>query len=158
MRFLIAVLVVSLAGLTAAADDKAVKQQKKKAAAEPQVWHMVYFKLKVDSAEARKKLVEACKKLLSDHEGTVHFSAGTRGAKFDRDVNDKDWDVALHLVFANQAAHDKYQDHPRHKQFIDENKDAWAKVRVFDAEVEPAAKKKVTKKAAKAKKADAGKK
>jgi hypothetical protein len=31
------------------------------------------------------------------------------------------------------AAHDKYQDHERHKKFIDENKGNWDKVRVFDS-------------------------
>ena len=52
-------------------------------------------------------------------------------------VNDRDFDVALHIVFKDRAAHDQYQDAPRHKQFIDENKDNWKKVRVFDSEVEP---------------------
>ncbi len=98
--------------------------------------HMVYFKLKDNSPEAKKKLVEACKKLLDKHEGTVYFSAGARAEELDRDVNDRDWDVGLHLVFKDKAAHDKYQDHPRHKQFIDENKDNWSKVRVFDAVVQ----------------------
>jgi hypothetical protein len=44
--------------------------------------------------------------------------------------------VALHIYFKDQAAHDKYQDAPRHKQFIDENKDNWKKVRVFDSVVQ----------------------
>jgi quinol monooxygenase YgiN len=48
-------------------------------------------------------------------------------------VNDLDYDVALHIVFKNKAAHDKYQDAPRHQKFIDENKALWAKVRVFDS-------------------------
>jgi hypothetical protein len=64
----------------------------------------------------------------------IFFSAGVISDHFKRDVNDRDWDVALHLVFANKAAHDKYQDHPEHLKFIEENKDAWAKVRVFDSE------------------------
>ena len=44
-------------------------------------------------------------------------------------MNDRDWDVALHLVFADKAAHDKYQDHPEHLKFIEENKANWEKVR-----------------------------
>jgi hypothetical protein len=95
---------------------------------------MVYFKLKDGTAADREKLVEACKKYLSDHDGVVFFSAGVIADDFKRDVNDRDWDVALHLVFADKAAHDKYQDHPQHLKFIEENKETWAKVRVFDSE------------------------
>ncbi len=97
------------------------------------IGHMVYFKLKDGSPEGKKKLVDACKKYLENHDGVVFFSAGVVGDDFKREVNDRDWDVALHLVFADKAAHDKYQDHPEHKKFIDENKDTWAKVRVFDS-------------------------
>ena len=40
------------------------------------IGHMVYFKLKDNTAESRQKLVEACKKYLADHDGVVFFSAG----------------------------------------------------------------------------------
>jgi len=53
-----------------------------------------------------------------------------------RPVNDQDFDVALHLVFANRADHDMYQDAPRHLKFVEENKADWAKVRVFDSIIE----------------------
>ena len=98
--------------------------------------HNVYFALKDNSAESKKKLVDACKKHLTAHPGEVFFAAGTRAEELNREVNDRDFDVALHIVFKDQAAHDKYQDHARHKQFIDENKDNWKKVRVFDSVVE----------------------
>jgi hypothetical protein len=110
--------------------------------ADPQIGHMVFFKLNDNSDENQQKLVAACKKYLSIHDGTVYFSAGPRGKEFKRDVNDQDWDVALHLVFANKAAHDKYATHPEHLKFIDENKAMWEKVRVFDSEVTPIAVKK----------------
>jgi hypothetical protein len=103
----------------------------------PMLVHDVYFSLKDDSADARKKLVDACKKYLSKHPGEVFFAAGTRAEDLKRDVNDQDFDVALHIVFKNKEAHDKYQDAPRHLQFIKENKDNWKKVRVFDSLVEP---------------------
>ncbi len=97
------------------------------------IGHMVYFTLKESTPEARKNLVHACKKYLSDHEGIVHFSAGFLAEEFTREVNDRDWDVALQLVFTDKAAHDRYQDHPRHQQFVAENKPTWKKVRVFDS-------------------------
>jgi len=105
-------------------------------AADKQVAHMVFFKLKDSTPEGRAKLVAACKKYLSKHEGTVYFSAGVIAEDFQREVNDRDFDVALHVVFKNKDAHDAYQTHERHLKFIEENKDTWAKVRVFDSYVE----------------------
>lgn len=101
--------------------------------AEPRLAHMVYFTLKSDTPANRDKLEAACKKYLSGHEGTVHFSTGTLADDLKRDVNDRDFDVALHLVFKSKAAHDTYQTHPRHLSFIEENQADWAKVRVFDS-------------------------
>ena len=101
--------------------------------AEPQVAHMVYFKLKDNSSDAKQELVDACHEYLSKHEGTVYYSAGVLAEDLKRSVNDLDFDVSLNLVFRDKAAHDKYQSHPRHLKFIDENKDTWAKVRVFDS-------------------------
>jgi len=98
-----------------------------------QIAQMVYFKLKDNSAANRQKLVDACKKYLDRHVGTVYFSVGVIGDEFNSKVNDRDWDVAVHLVFKDKVAYDKYRDHPRRKQFIEENKDNWAKVRAFGA-------------------------
>lgn len=105
----------------------------------PQIGHIVFFKLKQASPEARQKLVAACDEFLSGHDGTVYYSAGVIGEEFKREVNVRDWDVALHLVFADKAAHDKYQDHPRHLKFIEQGKANWDTVRVFDSEVRPVA-------------------
>jgi hypothetical protein len=99
----------------------------------PMVVHDVYFALKDNSAEGKKKLVDACKKHLTKHDGEVFFAAGTIADDFTRDINDRDFDVSLHIVFKNKEGHDKYQDAARHKQFIDENRDNWKKVRVFDS-------------------------
>jgi hypothetical protein len=99
----------------------------------PMLAHNVYFSLKDNSPAARKKLVNACKKYLSGHEGAVFFAAGTLAEELNREVNDRDFDVGLHIVFKNKAAHDKYQDAERHKKFIEENRDNWKKVRVFDS-------------------------
>jgi hypothetical protein len=104
----------------------------------PQLAHMVYFKLKDTSGASRAKLVAACKLLLAGHEGTVSFATGTLAGDLSRPVNDRDFDVSLHLVFTSKAAHDKYQEHPRHLKFIEENKDNWEKVRVFDSYLSPA--------------------
>jgi hypothetical protein len=98
--------------------------------------HDVYFELKDDTPAARAALVAACKKYLTGHDGTVSFAAGTVAEELARPVNDRDWDVALHIYFKDKAAHDAYQDAPRHQQFIAEQQGNWKKVRVFDSWVE----------------------
>ncbi|MCC6420980.1 MAG: Dabb family protein [Gemmataceae bacterium] len=97
--------------------------------------HNVYFSLLDNSPEQVRKLVEACGKYLSGHPGTVFFAAGTLAQELNREVNDRAFDVALHLVFEDQAAHDRYQVAPRHEQFIAESRANWKKVRVFDSVV-----------------------
>jgi hypothetical protein len=94
--------------------------------------HTVFFTLKDGSKENVDKCVAACKKYLAKHEGTLFFACGGRASEFTREVNDQDFHVSLHLFFKNKAAHDQYQDHPEHVKFIEECKDLWAKVRVFD--------------------------
>lgn len=98
--------------------------------------HDVYFSLNDASTAARSELVAACRKYLTGHEGMLAFSVGVLAADLARPVNDRDFDVALHITFASRAAHDLYQEHPRHKQFIAEQQKNWKGVRVFDSLVE----------------------
>jgi stress responsive alpha/beta barrel protein len=97
--------------------------------------HMVYFTLKDKSPKAIEGMVADCRHFLSGHRGTVFFAVGTLVPDLQRPVNQTDFDVALQVVFEDRKAHDDYQLHPRHVQFIDKNKPNWDKVRVFDATV-----------------------
>ena len=99
---------------------------------------MVYFKLKDSSGANRAKLAAACKLFLTGHEGTVSFAVGTLAGDLNGPFNDHDFDVSLHLVFVNKAALDKYHEHSRHEKFLEENKEKWEKVRVFDSYLSPA--------------------
>jgi hypothetical protein len=78
-----------------------------------QLAHMVFFKLKDNSATASAKLVAECSKYLKPHAGIAYFSAGTLA----------------------QELNDVYQDSDMHNEFIANNKDNWEKVRVFDSHV-----------------------
>jgi hypothetical protein len=98
--------------------------------------HIVYFTLKDRSPEAKARLVEGCKAHLTGHPGTAFFAVGTLCEELAREVNDRDFDVALHLVFRSKEDHDAYQTAARHDQFIAEQKPNWAKVRVFDSIIE----------------------
>jgi hypothetical protein len=99
----------------------------------PRLAHMVFFTLKDHSPEAREKFVEVCDKYLSNHPGTVFFAVGTIAEDVVESVSVRDFDVALHLVFESKEAEARYLADPRHTQFVQENKDAWSKVRVFDS-------------------------
>lgn len=105
-------------------------------AAQPMLAHNVYFTLKDNAPAARKQLVDACKKYLARHPGTVFFAAGTLAEELNRSVNDRAFDVALHVIFRTKADHDRYQEAPLHKQFVAENNANWKQVRVFDSLVE----------------------
>jgi len=117
-------LIVSFAGVSAQAEERMRA-------------HDVFFSLKDNSPQAEKKLIAACKKYLTDHPGTVRFEVGVLADEMKRDVNDRDFDVALHLVFKSKAAHDQYSQSERHTKFLEETKDNWKKVRVFDSYLEP---------------------
>lgn len=95
--------------------------------------HAVFFTLHDASPAGVRALVDACHRHLSGHEGLLHYSAGPRDAGLAREVNDRGFDVALMTVFADRAAHDRYQVHPRHLAFIAEQGPNFKAVRVFDA-------------------------
>ncbi len=105
-----------------------------------QIAHMVFFKLKDRTPTGRQKLVAALDKLAAASAGVVYYSAGVIGENNEPAVSDREFDVALHLVFEDKAAHAKYLPHPAHVKFVADNKADWAGVRVFDSEVRPKAK------------------
>lgn len=98
--------------------------------------HNVFFTLKDDSDEAANNLVASCRKYLKNHPGVVFFAAGRLGEEFARPVNDRMFDVALHVVFEDKHSHDLYQEAADHLKFIEEHKPNWKQVRVFDSWVE----------------------
>lgn len=106
------------------------------AARDPMLVHSVYFTLREDTPAKRAALIASAKKNLAPIAGIVHFAVGERDEGLVRDVNDKDFDVALLVVFYDRASHDRYQPDARHQAFIAEGKDNWATVRVFDSLVQ----------------------
>ena len=127
-----------LGGLLAVALAGSLSVGATKAADGPQVAHMVYFKLKDSSGANRAKLAAACKLFLTGHEGAISFAVGSLAGDLNGPFNDHDFDVSLHLVFVNKDALDKYHVSSRHDKFLEENKETWEKVRVFDSYLSPA--------------------
>jgi len=50
-----------------------------------------------------------------------------------RPVIDHSYDFSLTLVFADKAAHDVYQTHPIHQEFVAECAHLWERVKIYDA-------------------------
>ena len=105
----------------------------KKLTGGPRFGHMVFFTLHDNSIYAKQQLVRDCYAYLRSHKGVDFFSAGERAPMADRQVNDKDFDVALHIIFESAEAHDEYQVSKKHQKFIDRNQENWKEVRVFDS-------------------------
>jgi hypothetical protein len=94
--------------------------------------HTVFFWLKKGApASAKKRLIDDCRKYLKTP--TVrHLWAGPVAKTPVRPVVDATYDVGLTVVFDGVKAHDAYQVHPRHLEFIKRNQSRWLKVAVYD--------------------------
>ncbi len=99
----------------------------------PRLAHHVFFTLVDDSEASVNRLLTACQKYLTDHEGVVDFAVGRRDTTLTRPVNNTDYHVSLHVVFRDRAAHDVYQTAPRHLEFIAQEKETWKSVAIFDS-------------------------
>jgi hypothetical protein len=97
--------------------------------------HQVFFSLNDGGDAARTALVDGCHKYLAPIPGIVFYAAGTLAAEMRREVNDREFDVALHVVFTDRAAHDAYAVAPSHQEFIEKFQSNWKQVRVFDSHV-----------------------
>jgi hypothetical protein len=126
-------LLVGLSYAWGAADDKASGADDGKLLS-----HNVYFALKEATPEAKQKLVDACKKHLSQHPGLMYFAAGTLCEESKSPLHVQDFDVALIMVFKSHEALKTYAGSAAHQKFIAENMATFKGVRVFDADVDRA--------------------
>ncbi|WP_435015333.1 Dabb family protein [Tundrisphaera sp. TA3] len=107
-------------------------------AAEPPLAHSVFFTLKDRSEASRERFVASCQKYLTGHEGVLSFSVGTIAEDVVEPPSDREFDVALLIVFRSKKDNETYQKSPRHVKFVEENRAHFAKVRVFDTYQAPA--------------------
>lgn len=94
--------------------------------------HMVYFwAAEGKGAEAAQKIAGGCNMHLRGIPGVVRLDVGFP-AGTDRSVVDNSYAVGLLVLFADSAAHEVYQEHPDHLQFIAECSPYWSRVQVYD--------------------------
>lgn len=94
--------------------------------------HIVLFWFKEGTPSSAGGVVLAdCEQLLKRIPSVRHLWAG-RAAMTPRPVVDNSYDVALCVVYDDQAGHDAYQEHPLHKQFTARHKEHWKRIQVYD--------------------------
>jgi len=94
--------------------------------------HVVYFWLNEGTPDsARQQTLDDCQTYLAKIPTVRQLYTG-RPAMTPRQVVDNSYQVGLCVILENSAAHDVYQEHPLHKQFIARNSASWKRVQVYD--------------------------
>jgi hypothetical protein len=94
--------------------------------------HSVFFyKNPAATPPQIEQFIHDCYSLLSKIPGVTHLQAGPP-AMTPRPVVDNTYAVGLTVILTDSAAHDLYQSHPLHLDFIARNKSTWARVQIYD--------------------------
>ncbi len=98
--------------------------------------HNVYFKLHDRRPATVQSMVDDCHAYLAHLPGIVFYAAGTY-CEAEPSSGDPQYDVALHVVFSDQAAFDAYMVAPKHVELMTKHGENWKEVRAFDSHVSP---------------------
>lgn len=93
--------------------------------------HTVFFWLKHPESQDDRIALHAGLESLKSINAMLAVYVG-KPADTRRPVIDHSYDFSLTLVFADKAAHDTYQDHPVHLEFVAECAHLWERVRIYD--------------------------
>ena len=116
----------------AAIDEPPVAQTKAVAqSSKPMFSHVVIFWTDLANPQAPDHLIAGCHEYLKTIPGLTLFHVGKMVGSH-RDVVDQTYQVALNLVFADKRTQDEYQVHPRHLEFVAQNRKFWSRVVVYD--------------------------
>ena len=96
--------------------------------------HVVLFNLKSDMTDEQVAAFERDLMAMSKIEHACSFHVGKVAGTEKRPVVQTDWDYMLTVVVDDVAAHDAYQAHPIHKEFVKNQQPFFERVRVFDGE------------------------
>ena len=94
--------------------------------------HNVYFTLHDNRPAAVQAMIEDCHRYLALMPGIVFYAAGTP-LDADPSASGRGYDVALHVVFQDQAALDVYMTAPQHVELIEKHQSNWKDVQAFDS-------------------------
>ncbi|GAB4198913.1 MAG: hypothetical protein OHK0057_37200 [Thermoflexibacter sp.] len=96
--------------------------------------HIVYFWTSPNLSPADKEKFEAGLRSLLKIKSIKQGYVGKPAATEARDVVDNSFAYTLMLFFDDVKGHDAYQIDPIHLKFVEENKQYWTKVVVYDAD------------------------
>lgn len=100
--------------------------------AEPGMMHSVYFWLKDDVDEAGRKAFTQAAMELEAVPSAMRVFVGPPAPVEEPGITDNTFATALIVWFKDEAAYTAYQTDPLHVKFVEENKDKFATVKVFD--------------------------
>ncbi len=94
--------------------------------------HHVLFWVKDTTTDAQKKSFKASLETLAGVETVKSIHVGVPSS-ISRAVVDTTYTFSLVLMFEDLAGHDVYQVHPLHKAFLDEFRETFEKVVIYDS-------------------------
>jgi hypothetical protein len=95
--------------------------------------HMVFFWMKEpDNRNHQAKFEASLSKFITGSPQVISSHIG-KPAGTDREVVDNSYQYCLAVTFATEADHNIYQEDPAHHAFIEECKELWTHVQVYDS-------------------------
>ena len=97
--------------------------------------HDTYFGLADRRPKTREVFLSSLQRYLSParHRGMVEFRLSCRAVEMKRRVNDREFDVLMHMVFEDLEAYNKYRESDPHNEWIDLYGSLSSDRRVFDS-------------------------
>ena len=96
--------------------------------------HTVLFWLCKDLDDAQISKFRMGLESLKEIEHADSVIIGRPASVAERPVCDGSYDFCLTVILKDVPAHDAYQAHEKHQDFIAAHKDQWQKVKVYDAD------------------------
>ncbi|MFN4144562.1 MAG: Dabb family protein [Runella sp.] len=96
------------------------------------IHHVFFYLRQPDSVQDRQALIEGLQTLTTIEE--IKMAHIGKVADTHREVIDRSYSISWLNVFDSKEAHDIYQEHPIHKQFVADCAHLWEKVVIYDSE------------------------
>ena len=96
--------------------------------------HTVFFWLRKDLDGTQRANFRMGLESLKEIEHADSVFIGMPASVAERPVCDKSYDFCLTVILKDVLAHDAYQAHEKHQNFIAVHKEQWQKVKVYDAD------------------------
>ena len=95
--------------------------------------HSVFFWLRDDIDDVKRQAFREGLESLRGVPSVREMYVGVPADSPARPVLVTDYDFALTVIMADMAAHDVYQSHPLHLEFLREFSGCWNRVQIYDA-------------------------